>query len=423
MSKKVILAAVLAGLTSSALAGEKGLTVTVGGSLDTQYGIRSEKNDNKYVNGVNTKKRQTSALVNDTKLHVKVEGKAHGMSYGGQVTLNADTSNNKYNNSGTDSVGHETKVFAESFMGRVEAGSTAGAYNAMSVSANNIARATGGAGAGDAQYWTNSARNVDFVTSASFLSDSASGNQQQAAKLTYYSPSYMGLKLGMSYVPDLNQKGSVANTHTVAARTSGSTAGNYGMANGLHFRNVVSGGVSYTGKFSNVGVQAALLAETGEAKKQTNDSNTTRFRKLSSVEGGLKLSYNAFHVAGSYADLGKSGLAKPVNSTSTATSGMKKSNYWTAGVGYEHNNLGASVTYFESKKGAEGYQSGSNWYYRHNKQQNLSVGLDYKLAPGFMPYVEYTNFKQTYGENPALAATANKQNKGHVVLVGTKLQF
>jgi len=216
MSKKVILAAVLAGLTSSALAAEKGLTVTMGGSLDTQYGMRSEKNDNKFVYSSGTadanKKRQTSALVNDTKLHVKVEGKAHGMSYGGLVTLNSDTSENKYN-TGTNNVGYETKVFAESFLGRLEAGSTAGAYNAMSVSANNIARATGGAGAGDAQYWTNPERNTDFVTSASFHTDSAAGKQQQAAKFTYYTPSYMGLKLGLSYVPDLNQKGSVANTY------------------------------------------------------------------------------------------------------------------------------------------------------------------------------------------------------------------
>jgi hypothetical protein len=422
MSKKVILATVLAGLASSAIAAEKGLTVTLSGSLDTQYGVRSEKNWNKSISGTavvgaGNAKRATGALVNDTKLRVDAHGKAHGLTYGGHVTLNADTTESKFK-TGTTNVAYETGVFVESFLGRMQAGSEAGAYNAMTVSAARVAKATGGASAGDAQYWTNFVRNDDFITSGAFYSDAAGNNQQQAAKFTYYTPSYMGFKAGVSFTPDMNQKGSVAGTHTVPGASGAVATGadSYGAngasGNAMLYRNIVSGGLSYAGKVSHVGVEAAVLAEAGKAKKDT-DVSALKHKKLSSVEGGLKLSYNNFAVAGSVASLGRSGLL--------STSLIKKSSYVTLGASYDYHNLGLSVTYLASKKGAKSYTVSSVAKYGHNKQKNVTFGADYKLAPGFMPYVEYTAFKQTYAST--IAADLPKNNKGSVLLAGTKLQF
>lgn len=422
MSKKVILATVLAGFASSAMAVEKNLTVTLTGSLDTQFGARSEKNWNNSLDGAGVvsstnAQRAKKALVNDTRLRVDAHGKAHGLTYGGHVTLNADATESKFK-TGTNNVAYETGVFVESFLGRVQAGSEAGAYNALTVSAARVAKATGGASAGDAQYWTHHVRNNDFVTSGAFYSDAAFNNQQQAAKFTYFTPSYMGFKAGVSFTPDMNQKGSVAGTHTLASLSSGSvatTADSYG-ANGtgkeMLYRNVVSGGLHYAGKVSHVGVEAALLAEAGKAKKDT-DVSVLKHRKLSSVEGGLKLSYNNFAVAGSYASLGRSGLL--------STSLIKKSSYMTLGASYDYHNLGLSVTYLASKKGAKKYTVASVDKYGHNKQKNVTLGAEYKLAPGFMPYVEFTSFKQTYAST--VAADLPKNNKGSVLLAGTKLQF
>ena len=408
MNKKVILASLVAGMAaSSALAVEKGPTVTLGGSLDTQVGVRNEKGNNKFVAQTQaTGKRHTTAIANDTRLHVKVDGKAHGMSYGGKVVLNADTSNNKFQNTDSNKIGYETVVYAESYMGRLEAGSTAGVTDSFNVSAASIAKASGGASLGDARFWVNPVNNTNFVTNEGFYSNAQTGGSANAAKVSYKTPSYNGLRLGVSYIPDMEQKGTVTQTHLVA--NNALTAAN--IVNGVSqqtnaFKNVVSGGVTYDGKFNHFGVKAAVLGENGSAKKAfPADANS--YRKLSSVQGGLAASYQGYSLAGSYADLGKSGLAKGVNT--------KKSNYWTAGVAYDHHKFGASVTYFESKKGAK-----VGTAQKYNKQKNWSVGVDYKLAPGFMPYVEYTNFDQKFA-NPA---DANNNSRGNVILAGTKLHF
>jgi len=52
----------------------------------------------------------------------------------------------------------------------------------------------------------------------------------------------------------------------------------------------------------------------------------------------------------------------------------------------------------------------------YNKFTNISFGLEYKLAPGFMPYAEFShfNFKDS---------SAVRSNSGNVILLGSRLTF
>ena len=52
-----------------------------------------------------------------------------------------------------------------------------------------------------------------------------------------------------------------------------------------------------------------------------------------------------------------------------------------------------------------------------NETQNIVVGADYQLAPGFTPYVEAAFFELDDGD------TGNRDNDGSVVLVGAELNF
>jgi hypothetical protein len=55
--------------------------------------------------------------------------------------------------------------------------------------------------------------------------------------------------------------------------------------------------------------------------------------------------------------------------------------------------------------------------YATNKYEALSVGGEYKVMPGLMPYAEFTSFDYTTPD-------ANvRTNKGSVVLAGVKLNF
>ena len=75
-----------------------------------------------------------------------------------------------------------------------------------------------------------------------------------------------------------------------------------------------------------------------------------------------------------------------------------------------------SATYFNSTKGLSNATAGG----KQNTLKLFSLGVDYKLAPGFMPYAEYSNFKF---EDYNGTTTKVDSNTGHVYMVGTKLAF
>ena len=125
-----------------------------------------------------------------------------------------------------------------------------------------------------------------------------------------------------------------------------------------------------------------------------------------------------FSLAGSYGDWGKSNTLTASNS--------KKTYYYDLGAAYEYGPFGASVTYLYSSVdcgtvgadvagGSAGINGGCAAVGK-NKFDDVSVGVDYKLAPGLTPYAEVT----WYDENPV--GTVN-DNKGYVVIVGTQLNF
>jgi predicted porin len=110
-----------------------------------------------------------------------------------------------------------------------------------------------------------------------------------------------------------------------------------------------------------------------------------------------------FSVAGSYGDLGDSLRTNTLNADDT--------HYWTVGGAYEYGPFAASVTYFDSE-----YDRG-NVLTGRNEFQNLAVGVDYKMAPGFTPYAE-VNFIEM-----DIAGGTADDNDGTVFIVGSQLNF
>ncbi|MFI4983671.1 MAG: porin [Rickettsiales bacterium] len=427
IQKLLLTSALVAGFAVNALA--SGPSVTLGGSLDTYINATSQKSAFKY-NGFATQdasnKLNQSAVANDTNLHVNVAGKAgNGLKYGGKILLNADASANKYATASVDANGVvsyasssqaiETMAYAETMFGRLEAGTTPGVYNSFKVNAANIARATGGID-GNSQYSWNPAITTSggayalvsnrFWVNPNLPSNYSTANSANAAKVSVVSPTWMGLKAGISYIPDMAQSGTVNGTHTVA-RLQDATGAAINPA--APYRNVISGGLHYAATMQKIGFKASLLGETGKAK---NDTAGIQRHKLKAWELGAGVSYMGFALNGSFADMGDSGLTKAV------TPGKKNTKYWTLGGAYEYGAAGLSVTYMTSTRGLlEGAGT------KENKFSNLSIGLDYKLAPGFMPYAEVSAFKIDE-RAPANSATAGQmKNTGTVFLVGSKLVF
>jgi len=389
MKKLLLTSALVAGFAGTALA-HPHPTVTLGGNLDTQFGHVSQKSG---FGGTGVDKRHKHAIVNDTTLHVKVDGKAgNGLKYGGLVELAADTSKDKF---GNEQKSNKTMAYVETMFGRMEAGSTEGVVNSMSVGGADVARATGGID-GDAQYWWDQDHGAKFLVKAKLPSNYNTNKDANAAKLNFMSPSFMGFKAGLTFIPDMEQKGSVNGFHTVK-KGKVTTDGDFA------YKNVFSGGLHYTGKMDKVGFKAALLGETGDAKDTTADAKR---HDLKAWELGGSVNLSGMTFGASYGSHGKSGVEK------VGATGKTRSSYWTVGAGYEYGAMGASVTYMESKKGGK-------THVKANEASNLSVGLDYKLAPGFMPYAEVSFFEQ----KERSAASGNAKNDGTIFLAGTKLSF
>lgn len=396
--------------------------VTIGGFSTFEAGwAHSDFTDNTGT-AATPAKNHAVAFRNDNEIHFNVAGKSDaGLGYGAEIDLQADINGSQASTAGSSNSGivaRRTYGWLQGDQwGHIEYGSNDGAARNLKVDASNIARATGGidgdfiffanvnsAGGGQASTGAFTGGNTagraangsanNYITAPRLPVENGPANGFATdvwgndTKITYYTPRFSGFQLGVSYIPELTNRGQLDSTAVV------------NQGGGVGASNIWEGGLNYENQFDQVGVAAAL---TGEAGKSDNAGNvlTGNLENLQAWNGGAKVSYMGFSVAGSYGDW----------NDSFASNGTD-AQYWTGGLAYETGPVGASVTYLGSKTSFA--QS------TDNKFQDVSVGVDYKLAPGLTPFIEYT----WYDIDPsATGAGAAQENKGNVVIVGSQLSF
>jgi hypothetical protein len=400
--------------TTAAPANTGGLSVMVGGFVDVQHAfIDQEENASNVTlssgnaNTTGTTLGQASdggagetrntQFTNDAEIHVTVAGSAEDFDYGAVIELNAGLDADPE----ADGLNADKAyLFIESDdFGRAEFGSNSGASETLEIDASNIARATGGVGGDWWHYvdWTGvSATAGTAATGANFIlepnlpvtNDFAVG--ADAAKITYYTPRLAGFQLGVSYTPDTGDLGS-------AAWTSGRNNG--GINASQEYGDVFAGGVNYEADFDGVGLAVAAVAEHGRAEDTT--PGTAAVEDLEAYSVGAKVDVAGFSIAGNWADNGESGQA--------LNSGLESS-YWTLGAAFENGPYGISATYMEST-----VETGAT---TEDELENIVIGADYAMAPGFTPYIEAAFFDLDQGNN---ATTVD--NDGSVVILGAELSF
>jgi hypothetical protein len=381
--------------------------VTVGGYANFEAGYVSDDMDSAPTATQLGASQRPQAFRSDTQVDFKIDGKNDsGLGYGGEVDLLADTSADVQNRGVNAS---KTFVYVDGQWGRFELGSNVGADGTMKVDAGTIARATGGingdwtyfANAGD-QYLAMAASPLAYGQTNGAANFTGDHSEENLNKITYYTPRFAGFQVGVSYLPDQTNRG-----QGVAGLASPNPAGpnrtdkNAGLSD-----NIFTGGINYDNKFGDFGVAAAATGEIGSAQVST-------YEKLAAWNAGAKVSYMGFSLAGSYGDWGRSNTLKAQNSKNTW--------YWDVGGAYEYGPFGASVTYLHSQfdcgNAVTGFGSNTNCAAAgKNKFSNVSVGADYKLAPGLTPYAEVSWYDQN-------SSTATLDNKGIVGIVGTQLNF
>ncbi len=344
--------------------------VSVGGFIDFQAGMVDEDLDTN---------RSDYEFRNDTEIHFSIDGKSdNGLGYGAVIELEADVTGDP-DGEGLNS--DRTFIYLEGGWGRFELGANQGVTRTMSVDAATFARATGGVD-GDFYHFINPATFAPgFIVRPDLLLDHGSPTTGQSGltedqnKVVYYSPRFNGFQFGAHFIPDTGDVGNPG-------------LGFSGSNNAGQAENVFGAGLNYSGQFDNVGIVVSAVGETGSAEAAGQDD-------YQAYDLGLNLSYMGFTVGGSWGDF-EDAFAAPGASFDA--------NYWTLGAGYDFGAFGASVTYLDSELA-------------NNDFQNISVGLDYMLAPGLVPYIEASFFEFDQ------AGTGGIENDGTVVLLGTELSF
>lgn len=362
--------------------------VTLGGFSDFQASWTEDDND-----GAN----RSTGFRNDNEITVKVDGKTSGgLGYGAEIDLEADISDTRGGNalvggvpagssSDADNQGlnaSRTFTYLEGNWGRVELGSNKSVASTMRVDASSIAAATGGINGA----WTYSvfpgaaANTTNFITTSKLPSEhgvaTAFGNEStyNATKVSYYTPKFSGFQAGVSYTPQIDDRGQTMTRSDVTSVSD-----------------VVDLGLGYEGVFSGVKLAAAGTYEFGNGGGAAGaPSGFTQ--DISAWNVGAVVGLYGFDIAGSYGSWGDSGIT-----------GTGDGDYWTAGVGYTTGPIGLSATYLTSELGSADFE-------------NIVLGADYKLAAGLTPYAEVSFYDFS-------SPVAADNNEGTTVILGTQVAF
>ncbi len=457
-------------------AADSGLEIKLGGELDAQMGFRSQKSEYTQATGkgiytarttsasdygTETFKRgvtpgnnsvglDTVAAVHATIKNKTASGLVYGANVGVQTTTRSTSSAGKH-------LTDRTYLFMENDMGRVELGTNESAANAMRLGGDRVARATGGidgdwnkyvaldtfgATTGANAFQFTKVRAANFITSPGLVLEGveAGGSpvntflagDEKSRKITYYTPEFNGFQAGLSYIPDTRNSGQDQIDQLGVYMSDASAS--YGQYYNVTVKNALSGGLSWHGTIDKMhNVEVSLVGESGKTVAPgTFPASYGAYNNVSAYALGAKWNYKEFALAASYGHTGKSLVNKTDTNGTADKNSFKDGKYWTLGAGWAQGPWGASVTYMSSEK-------------NKNKFSLVSLGADYELAPGLMPYAEVSmfNMKQkndywsplvsrsdvttTAGDTVAAAGgnytNTNYKNKGTALILGTKINF
>jgi hypothetical protein len=431
-------------------------TIKLSGKMDVIGGMLKESGPFKAIDPANpdtSDEIHNYALVNDTNIDFNIDGKTNnGLKYGGFARLHADvgTSTSKEN-----TLGDKVLVYIQNDkIGRLEAGSTPGGPGIFEEEISNFGIGSWGIG-GFVPTWfsdrtmqtakafnsdTNrvpamvngnpmmatlkqangnavpETRGLEFITYPDLPSHYSGKYYSDANKVNFYTKPTPDLTVAVTYIPDLDTIGTVSNI----ALNGGPVDDRKKYYPGT-FRDIFGAGFVYEKALNkDWKVKAVLAGETGKAKLQG-------INNLKAYEAGFRISYKEYKFGASYGDWFNS-LAlkqKQLNSRQGAS-------YWTVGFSQQIEKFGYSVTYLNSKKagGIEGLTKrdgisqaiAANFLassifsdLAFNKFYNVVLDIDYKAAPGLLPYATLSKFR--------FKESRGYKDNGYIVLVGTRLSF
>jgi hypothetical protein len=422
--------------------------VTLGGRLDTQAFAVDSKKPYQYINPASPSSEGIAShygFVQDTKLDIKVEGKINNSyTYGTFIRLNADTSQSVTKET---TLGNKTMVYFQSDkFGRLEAGNTPGAGALLEMDTVNIYHGSFGVNGytaaviGDRTVRVSSIYNTvngilaafsqpalkqinsrpfEFIITPNLPTNYSGQYYSDAPKVNFFTKPFEWLTAGISFIPNLDSSGTVANRAPINGGPRDSARSNLPAT----FKHIVSGGFIIDKKITNdFGIRSGLSGEYGKAK-------LNYAHDLKALEAGLMFTYKTVQIGGSYGNWFDSLTLK-----NGYGGGKHKADYFMLAAGQNLKPFGYSVTYLNSRKaggvelagkklvdglaaafGSSPIPLSSFTDKASNKFQHVVLDVEYKAAEGLTPYLAVSHYR--------FNGSTGEKDRGYVGLLGTRLVF
>ncbi|WP_264377205.1 WD0745 family porin [Wolbachia endosymbiont (group B) of Ochlodes sylvanus] len=415
---------------------------------------------------------ENMGMISDAILHLRAENKNEdiGLRYGADVQFHVPVTEGKGASQGVNAArGRSAHVFLNSKYGDLKLGYQFGPESLMRLDATRIATVDGAA---DSDWFRKvnlegSAANFPFYVTPRLYTESFSSESEKLSfrmagkynkevmttlpfRAAYYSPNYMGARFGLSYSPRYDSGLSVVkeiapdflkdSSNKVTGVKNEETLRHVGP----DYQHIISAGASYEYDFSkhNVKVKTSVVGEYGVSKQPSKDKHLYKefveYNDLMGVNLGVSADYKIdegqnIKFAASFAYLGKSGQPKIIKELDPASkeykettdiarkNGLKQFNdkdtmYWTAGAGYQYENVYTSLTYFGSTMNDK------------DMLHDVALGVQYDLSScnksKFVPYAALHYFMtDEKGVLKDQKGTDVPSNQGILLLTGVKFSF
>lgn len=359
----------LAGVAGSALAAEvstKTLGLQISGEFQFNFGISDEDQVGTGANQVG-EARSTDFETNSEIEFTFTNRADNGLTYGANLELEADPND----------AGHMDEVygFVSGGFGQIEFGNEDGAADKQLVTIPT-GFGTGGVDGDFGGFIVGDAPNVTI-----FPTDTS-----DSTKVSYYSPSFSGLTVGISYTPRNGSEGDNVSL----------------LKTGTGFEDVVELGVNYRGEFQGVSVAVGGVYSFGDGV-ETAAGATSNTEDLSAYAVGASVGFSGVTIGAIYVDNQESGLtvADPSKTDNTA---------YGLGIQYTTGPITVGAQYTQDERDANAAGTGDV------ESTAWALGGTYVVAPGLAVYAEGVFWERD-------SDVAGDDNEGNVFIVGSKINF
>lgn len=370
------------------------LKVKLKAGFDFQAGYNNNDSFQEKHKYISTNKKDL-AFNSSANFNINIHNEIENLfEYGAKISLETTTRNDRR---------AASSLYLISDYGKAELGSEKSANAKMKITASSVSCGTGGAW----DSWVALPMNANYVSyisnNGNFL-DAKTREMTKAEysrKISYYTPEFKGFQLGLSYVPDTTNAGYT--TFNQPAYHSPVKLSPYYHS----FRDGFAYGVTFEHKFdqefrfktSFVGEKAKVNSFSKLDKQRVK----VKLKDLNTYTLGAEAHYGNYSLAGSYGSYLKS-------LTSSVNNKEHDSKIFSLAGRYKYNKLSTSLSLFTSD-------------HQKNGLQAITLGTEYKAAPGLVPYGEITSYK-TDGKYISSDEAKIKDNvRGHLFLLGVKLEI